>query len=209
MELLTIQNPENIYNEICTALIPFKEEPLGSKIFVVEGTLENPRIAIKYPGRKLIRRLDLIQIRSNTALWANLLDFEVVYFERGEMRPSTFFAYRNMLDDFEKYKKNSPEFWSMIVELYEHNTITRQAPDLGGLNPTLYLEMLKWMWIQEDVNYKLSWEDVGSPIRYRLQTVRGNVTRNGAGRAKFFGALVLLKDQHFTAEIVKKIVPQS
>jgi|GEM_PF-833439 len=206
---LEIQEPEKIYEELCTALIPYKEAPQGSHIFIVEGSSETPRIAIKYPGRKLVKRTDLIRPTATSALWANLMDFEVIYFENGEMRESTVFAYRNMLDDYEHHKKDNEEFWEMILELYEHNTITRTPPNLGGINSKLFLEMLKWMWIQEDVNYKLSWEDVKSPVRYRLQTVRGNVTKDGAGRAKFFGALVLLRDEHFNSAVVKKIIPQN
>ena len=70
----------------------------------------------------------------------------------------------------------------------------------------LYLLMLKWMWIQEDFNYRLSWQEVNSPVRYVLETRTGSRTARGAGRAKFFAALVLLK-YHFTFEQVKKIIP--
>jgi len=66
--------------------------------------------------------------------------------------------------------------------------------------------MLKWIWIQEDFNYRFSWQEVNSPIRYVLETRTGSRTSKGAGRAKFFAALILLK-HHFTFEQVKKIIP--
>jgi len=77
---------------------------------------------------------------------------------------------------------------------------------LPGINPKLYLLVLKWIWIQEDFNYKLSWQDVNSPIRYVLETRTGTPTSKDAGRGKFYAALILLK-HHFNFDLVKKIIP--
>jgi hypothetical protein len=77
---------------------------------------------------------------------------------------------------------------------------------LAGIDTQLYLLVLKWIWIQEDFNYKFSWGEVHSPVRYVLETRTGSRTARGAGRAKFFAALILLK-YHFTFEEVKKIIP--
>jgi len=65
---------------------------------------------------------------------------------------------------------------------------------------------LKWIWLQEDFNYKFSWKEVDSPVQYTLENKTGKPTSKGAGRAKFFAALILLK-HHFNFEEVKKIIP--
>jgi len=111
-----------------------------------------------------------------------------------------------MMKDFQENKRKNEKFWKQIEELYQNNTITKKSPKLPGINPILYLLMLKWMWIQEDFNYRLNWQEVNSPVRYVLETRTGSRTARGAGRAKFFAALILLK-HHFTFEQVKKIIP--
>ena len=94
----------------------------------------------------------------------------------------------------------------MLEELYKNNTITKKQPPLSGINSQLYLLVLKWIWIQEDFNYKFNWKEVGSPVKYVLETRTGSRTSRGAGRAKFFAALILLK-HYFEFEEVKKIIP--
>ncbi len=65
--------------------------------------------------------------------------------------------------------------------------------------------VLKWIWIQEDFNYKFRWDEVDSPTPYVLLTKRGTPTSKGAGRAKFFASMVLVKND-FTVNEAKKIV---
>ena len=202
---LKIKNPKRIYQELANVLAPYREEPTGSVLFIVEGTKKNPVIGIRYPGRKLRRRA-LKTIRANSVLWANLYDFEVVPYRKGKQLNTQKFTYEKLLRDFQEYKRNSKKFWLMIEELYRNNTLTKKPPKLGGINSRLYLLVLKWMWIQEDFNYGFSWKDVNSPVRYVLETRTGSRTTRGAGRAKFFAALILLK-HHFTFEQVKKIIP--
>ncbi|MDP2705322.1 MAG: hypothetical protein Q8O71_02955 [bacterium] len=198
---------ESIFKDLAKELIPHREKPIGSMLFIVEGTQLEPRVGIRYPGRKLRRRTEIKRANKSTVLWANLLDFEVIPFENGQPGTSIQFTYTNLLKDFEDYKKKDNEFWDMILELHRRNQITKIPPNLGGIEPKLFLEMLKWMWIQEDVNYKLSHSDVGSPLKYRLETRSQKPTGKGAGRDKFFAALILVKEGHFSAGEIKKIIP--
>lgn len=202
---LKIKNPKNIYQELAVALCPYKNKPAGSMLFIVEGTKKNPIIGLRYPGRKL-RKRSLKKPNKNSALWANLYDFEVVPFKNKKEINTQKFTFGELMKDFQENKRNSEKFWKQIKELYQNNTITRKPPKLKGINPELYLLMLKWIWIQEDFNYRLNWQEVNSPIRYVLETRTGSRTARGAGRAKFFAALILLKE-HFTFEQVKKIIP--
>jgi len=207
IKTLNLSNGNEIFNELSRELIPYHKEEVGSWMFVVEGSEKNPRVGLRYPGRKLRFRSELTRPNDRSARWANLMDFEVVPFVNGKTVESQVFTYSNLLEDYNKYKKQSALFWEMLVELYEQNIIAKEPPELPGINPKQFLEMLKWIWIQEDLNYRLSWEDIGSPIRYRLENRTGSVTRKGAGRAKFFGALVLLRNEHFDLALVRKIVP--
>jgi len=50
---LKIKNPKQIYQELVVVLCPYKNRPVGSMIFIVEGTRKNPTIGLRYPGRKL------------------------------------------------------------------------------------------------------------------------------------------------------------
>ncbi len=93
------------------------------------------------------------------------------------------------------------------MEIYFKNELTREPPKLHGIDSKLFLLTLKWMWIQEDLNYKLDWREVDSPEPYVLETKRGGRIKKGAGKAKFFAALVLLRSGYFTLEEVKKIIP--
>ena len=140
-------------------------------------------------------------------MWANLFDFEVVPFEKGKEDSSIHFTYANLLKDFETYKKDDVYFWKMIMQLHDHNVIDKKPPKLGGINPKQFLEMLKWMWIQEDLNYKLSWKESGSKIPYRLQNRNGGQTSKGAGRDKFYASLILVHFNYFDAASIRKIIP--
>ena len=53
---LKIKNPDKIYEELVRALYEYRKEPERSITFIVEGTKDNPLIAIKYPGKKVKRR---------------------------------------------------------------------------------------------------------------------------------------------------------
>ena len=205
---LKIKNPQKIYQELAVALSPYREEPIGSILFIVEGTKKNPIIGARYPGKKLKKR-KLKVVRANSALWANLYDFEVVPYRMGKELNVQEFTYEKLLIDFQENKRNSKEFWAMLEELYRNNTITKKTPKLPGIDPQLYILVLKWMWIQEDFNYRFSWEEVNSPVRYILETRTGSRTTQGAGRAKFFAVLILLKDHFnfFNFDKVKKIIP--
>lgn len=203
--ILKIKDSKNIYKEIARALIPHREKPACSVEFIVEGTLDKPIVGIRYPGQKVEKR-KLKRKTRNSAEWRNLFDFVVIPYINGiEARPEDF-TFEKILKDFEENKRDDEEFWRCIEEIYFNNKLTKDPPQLPGIPSKLFLLVLKWIWIQEDFNYKLSWKDVNSPIKYVLETKRGTRTSKGAGRAKFFAALILLK-HHFTFEEVKKIIP--
>lgn len=202
---LEIKDNKKIYQELAKVLSQYKEKPAGSVLFIVEGTKRKPIIGIRYPGKKVRKRI-LKTIRANSALWANLYDFEVVPFENGKEMNTQKFTFEELLKDFQNNKRNSEKFWKILEKLYQDNIITKNPPKLPGIDSQLYLSVLKWIWIQEDFNYRFGWEDVNSPVRYVLETRTGSRTAKGAGRAKFFAALILLK-HHFTFEQVKKIIP--
>jgi len=202
---LKIKNSKRIYQELTKALADYKEEPQGSILFVVEGTKDNPIIGIRYPGMKVKRRT-LKRPNKKSALWANLYDFEVVPFKNDKEISTQKFTFEEMMRDFQENKKASIKFWRLIEKLYYTNEIGKELPQLLGIQSKLYLLVLKWIWIQEDFNYRLKWNEVESPIRYVLETRTGTTTSGGAGRAKFFAALTLLKNR-FTFEQVKKIIP--
>jgi len=202
---LKIKNNKKIYQELAKTLSQYKEKPAGSILFIVEGAKKRPIIGIRYPGKKVRKRI-LKTIRANSALWANLYDFEVVPFKNGKEIDTQKFTFEELLKDFQVHKRNSEKFWKILEKLYKDNTIIKNPPKLSGIDSQLYLLVLKWIWIQEDFNYRFGWEDVNSPIRYVLETRTGSRTAKGAGRAKFFAALILLR-HHFTFEQVKKIIP--
>lgn len=202
---LKIKAPKNIYQELTHALCPYREEPARSLIFIVEGTKKRPIIGIRYPGKKL-RKRELKVVRVNSALWANLYDFEVVPYKNGKELNTQKFTFDELLKDFQENKRNSKRFWAFLEDLYNNNTINKKPPKLSGIDSMMYLLVLKWIWIQEDFNYRFNWEEVDSPVRYVLETRTGTRTGRGAGRAKFFAALILLKE-YFNFEQVKKIIP--
>jgi len=196
----------NFFKKLTQELLPYHTAPVGSYLFIVEGTIAKPRIGIRYPGYKLKQRT-LKRPNKNSALWANLYDFEVVPFEKWHEGSSVGFTYANLLKDFETYKKKNKNFWKMIVRLHDNNTIDKEPPKLGGIDSRQFLEMLKWMWAQEDLNYKLSWKECGSAMPYRLQNRNGGSTSKGAGRDKFYAALILVYENHFDAASMRKIIP--
>jgi hypothetical protein len=202
---IKIKAQKNIYQELTRVLCPHKNKPTGSVIFIVEGTIKNPIIGLRYPGKKLKKRT-LKKPNKNSALWANLYDFEVVPFKNRKEINTYKFTFEEIMKDFQENKRDSKIFWKQIEELYYNNTISKKPPKLAGIDSFLYLLMLKWIWIQEDFNYRLSWQETGSPIKYVLETRTGSRTAKGAGRAKFFAALILLK-HYFAFEQVKKIIP--
>ena len=195
-----------IFKHLTRALLPYHTKATGSHLFIVEGTLAKPRIGIRYPGYKLKQRT-LKRPNKNSALWANLFDFEVVPFEKRKEGSSVNFTYANLLKDFEAYKKDDASFWKMIVRVHNYNMTDKEPPKLGGIDSRQFLEMLKWMWIQEDLNYKLSWREAGSEIPYRLQNRNGGPTSKGAGRDKFYAALILVHGNYFDAASMRKIIP--
>lgn len=202
--LLQIKNPEKIYHELARALCSHREEPAGSSLFIVEGTKEKPIIGLRYPGKKL-RKREVKQVRKNSALWANLYDFEVVAHKDGKEVQGNQFTFSTFMEDFYKNKRGNKNFWQCMQEVYYKNTLIKKPPKTKGIDSKMFLLILKWIWVQEDFNYKFGWEEVGSPVRYVLENRTGTRTSKGAGRAKFFAALILLK--YFTLEQVKKIIP--
>jgi hypothetical protein len=187
---LKIEKDLNIYTQLARALAPHREKPIYSVEFIVEGTIENPLVSIEYPGKKIIR-LTPKRPNKNSAEWANLYDFAVKPCMKGYDRKD--FTYRKIQDDFIQHKINNERFWELLMHMYLTNEILEPAPKLGGIDSDLFLKMLKWMWIQEDLNYALKWDEIHSEIRYKLQTRTGSATK-GDGRAKFFAILYMIKN---------------
>lgn len=206
--LLRIENIDNIYQEVARNLYPYRTSEMGSVLFIVEGTEEERIVGLRYPGRKVSRR-ELVRPNRNSNLWSNLYDFEVVPFENNEEIPTANFTWDRILVDFKDNKSLDNIFWGQIKEIHDNNNIsTGIPPELPGINSRLFLIMLKWLWIQEDFNYKLRWQDLELPEteKYCLTTRTGSITSGGAGRTKFFAAMTLIRNG-FTYEIVKKIIP--
>jgi len=106
---LKIKDPKKIYQELATALYPYKNKPVGSMLFIVEGTRKNPIIGLRYPGRKLRKRL-LKKPNKNSALWANLYDFEVVPFKNKKEINTQKFTFGEIMKDFQENKRNNEIF---------------------------------------------------------------------------------------------------
>lgn len=96
---LKIKDPKKIYQEIAIALCPYKDKPVGSILFIVEGTIKNPIIGLRYPGRKLRKRL-LKKPNKNSAFWANLYDFEAVPFKDTKEIDTQRFTFEEIMKDF-------------------------------------------------------------------------------------------------------------
>ena len=94
----------NFFKKLTRELVPYHTAPASSHLFIVEGTIEKPRIGIRYPGYKLKQRT-LKRPNKYSALWANLYDFEVVPFEKEREESSVSFTYANLLKDFAIHKK--------------------------------------------------------------------------------------------------------
>ena len=207
---LDIKNIGNPYHEIAIILEEYKDKKLHSVRFIVEGSIKNPIVAIDYPGRKMFKRI-LKTNRKGIARWANLFDFRVVPYRNGkELRPEEF-TFDKLLTDFKDNKSNSDKFWEILQGLYHTNMISGKLPKLKGIDSKLFLLTLKWIWIEEDFNYRFKYKDVLSKTKYVLakikKTGREQAVSRGAGRAKFFAVLVLLKRKDFSYEEVKKIIP--
>lgn len=201
--LLDLKGKESeIYEELVKWFDPYKDSEPCSIEFVVEGTLEKPIISIRYPGKKLVK---LESKRKNGIRYGNLLDFVVIIYN-SESEEISGFTFENILQDFEANKKNDDKFWKILSEIYHNNKLSEEPPKLNGIDSLLFLLALKWIWIQEDLNYKLSSTEVNSVTKYKLLSRKGKPMSKGAGRAKFFGALVLLKNG-FSISEVKKIIP--
>lgn len=208
---LKIKDTKNPYHEIALALEKYKDEEICSIRFIVEGNLKNPLVAIDYPGRKMFKR-ELKTKRENIARYANLFDFRVIPYENGKELGPEKFTFDKFLIDFKDNKSDNEEFWNMLQELYHSNIISKKPPQLPGIDPLVFLLTLKWIWIEEDFNYKFKWDDIQSKTKYVLakiskKTGKEQSVSRGAGRAKFFASVILLKRKDFTYQEVKKIIP--
>jgi len=207
---IKIKDWDKVLTEITQALDPYKEKPTLSQEFIVE---EDPskkiQIRIKYPGKKVRRRFPKGKtLRKGSIPWANLYDFMVAAYYKGRHVDKPKFQWRDMLADFCENKIESKRFWKLIENVYKHNKIDyNKVSKLPGIDPTLFLMMLKWMWIQEDLNYRYSSKDIpGCPTPYKNETKGGSTTK-GAGRGKFYASLLLVKHHGFTPHEVGRIVP--
>jgi hypothetical protein len=191
---------ESIFEDLTKAIDPYKTKHTNSITFLVDSSpSENAKILITYPGKKVQKRT-LSRIAANSVLWQNAYDFAVVPVFKGQKQKIRDFTFEKMLRDFETQKKQDGLFWEDIVALYQENKISvRQFPELSGINAQLFLYVLKWLWIQEDLNYKLNHNKINCPTRYKTE-------KTGVGRGKFFAALLLVKSGYFTTEDCKKII---
>ncbi len=208
---LQIEKSDNLYHDIAFVLEKYRNRKICSVRFIVEGTIKNPIVAIDYPGKKMFKRV-LKTERKNVAKWANLFDFRVIPFKNGKALGAEDFTFDKLLLDFKNHKSRNEKFWKILQELYRTNKIMEEPPKLKGIDSKLFLLTLKWIWIEEDFNYRLKWDDVQSKTKYVLakisvKTGKEQSVSRGAGRAKFFAVLVLLKRKDFTYREVKKIIP--
>jgi hypothetical protein len=202
-QILNITNTDFPYPEIARALEPHKDKSRHSVEFWVEMDGNLPIVGLLYPGKKKKYRPP-----PKIMKWDNLYDFVVQPYSTGNRVDPAEFTFEKMLEDFAEHKSGSNQFWELLEELYDTNILSIIPPTLPGIESRLYLLVLKWIWIQEDLRYKYDWEDVESRIRYRRTSKKGNsLPKGGAGRAKFFAALVLLRNRLFTLDEVKKIIP--
>ncbi|MEA2070396.1 MAG: hypothetical protein U9O98_03815 [Asgard group archaeon] len=195
---MEIKDTEKIYQEIAEALYPYCHKEKWFIEFIVEGTEEEPIVGIKYPGKKVKKR-KLKRPSKRSYPWFNLYDFKVIPYINGDPKPELF-TFDNILKDFETHKKGNKEFWELLIEIYETNKLSREPPELPGIDSKLFLLTLKWLWILEDLNYKYSYDEIFSPIKYKLRYT-------GVGRAKFYAALILIKEYFSYEEVIKIISP--
>ena len=187
------------FEDLTRELDPYKEAKTGTHEFIVDGDKTGQvEIRINYPGRTASKR-KLQLITANSVLWENLYDFAVVPYFKGQMLDIRDFTYRKVLDDFEHYKRGDEDFWNAIVSLYKHNTLPdTKFAHLKGIDPVLFLYVLKWLWAQEDLNYRVNHKDFKCPTKYMNQ-------KRGVGRGKFFASLLLVRSGYFTAKDCIKI----
>lgn len=187
------------YKQIVSKLDKYKDRPIASVEFIVERDEKNRKIiGIKYPGRKIKKR-NLKRPRKNSAPWENLYDFFVAVYDKKESDISEGFTWAKLIEDFEKYKKKDKKFWHILNGLYKNNKIQNSIPKLAGIDSKLFLLAIKWMWVQEDLNYRYCSKDIESPTKYIN-------TKKGVGRTKSFAAFVLVK-YGFPFKVVRKIIP--
>ncbi len=63
-----------------------------------------------------------------------------------------------------------------------------KVPELKGFDCRTLLMTLKWMWLQEDINYRYKSNDISSPTAYTY--VKG---RKALGRKKSWSMFLLMK----------------
>lgn len=194
--------PDTIFEDLARNLDPYKKRKVGSLAFLVDSDPnEKVKILIKYPGRKVRQRTGRIQ-------WANLYDFLVAPIHNGKEIDTRLLRWSYLREDFYEHKLHNSDFWKLLEELYATNKVNyEKIPMLSGMDPTMFLLLIKWMWIQEDLNYKYSSRDIPNcPTPYRNETKNGSVTK-GAGRGKFYASLLLVKYHGFTPHEVGRIIP--
>lgn len=84
--------------------------------------------------------------------------------------------------------------------MYRDYTLVHPVPNLPGIPSKEFLLLLKWIGIQEDLNYLGKYQTLLPGFEFRI-------AKKGVGRKKFFAALVLAKhhDSEFNSEEIKKI----
>ncbi len=186
---------ETIFEDLAKILDPHKEDTLISNTFLVDSSKnEQIKIVIKYPGKKVKPR-NLKRVNASSVLWECVYDFLVSPIFKCKEIPGNELTYRKILTDFEENKKGNAIFWDAIVELYKSNIVVeKNYGPLKGLNPLLFIYTLKWLWIQEDLNYKLNHSDIDFPTRYKVAS-----SSKALGRKKFFTALLLVEKHNYTA----------
>lgn len=207
---INIKNWHKVFTELTQALDDYKEKPVLSQEFIVEeNQSKNIQIRIKYPGKKVKRRFKKgTKVRKNVIPWANLYDFLVIPYVKGKAEETNRLQWRNLLKDFYENKMKSKKFWKLLEAVYKYNDFNyMDVPKLNGIDSELFLMLIKWLWIQEDLNYKYNSKNIPHcPTRYRNETKAGSATK-GVGRGKFYAALLLVKYHGFTAYEVGRIIP--
>ena len=186
---------KEMLHQIAEALDPYKGLPEASEEFVVEGALEKPEIMIRYPGKKVKKRTLKNPLRQGAVLWEALYDFLVIPISYGRELPFSEFNYRKIAQDFHDHKRGSEDFWECLRLVYKSNIVPIKVPKLPGMDSRILLLTLKWMWLQEDINYKYNSKDISSPTAYTYA--------NGSkalGRKKSWAVFVLMKYQGYDAK---------
>lgn len=200
--ILTIQDKDFPFPEIAKALVPHKDKPKHSVEFWVEMDNDKPVVSILYPGKKVEYRPPPKRLN-----WANLYDFVVQPYLNNKRIDPAEFTFEKLIDDFAVHKRTSSKFWELLEGIYGTDQLREIPPDLPGINSRLFLLVMKWIWIQEDFRYKYDWKEVKSRLGYIRLSKAGHRLGKGAGRAKSFAALVLLRNRYFSLREVKKIIP--